>query len=275
MTTRPSAHFVPLVKWTGSKRSQAAEIVRRFPRDFVTYYEPFVGGASVAYQAAPPKAVCADILDPLIELWRVVQDRPHEVAERYCREWERLQRHGHEAFYDVRDRFNANPNPFDLLFLSRTCVNGLIRFNKKGEFNNSFHLTRPGIHPDRLRSIVLDWSARLAHVDFRCGDYRETTAGATKHDFVYLDPPYFNTRGRYFGRIQFDGFLDYLHRLRRRGIRYALSYDGNRAGVDYSVDLPRSLYERRLLIPSGNSPFRKVMGKKAEMVEESLYLSWK
>jgi len=274
MSRHGPTHFSPVIKWTGSKRSQAQEIVEQFPRQLGTYYEPFVGGGSILYQAAPRPAVCSDILNPLIEFWHILQATPHRLINYYAREWERLQREGHEVYYEIRDRYNESPNPYDLLFLSRTCVNGLIRFNSNGEFNNSFHHTRPGIHPKRFKPIALRWSERLSHVQFRCGDYRETSADATDKDFVYLDPPYFNTHGRYFGRIDYDSFLDYLDRLNNKGVPFALSYDGHRAGVDYTVQLPSHLYKRRYLFESGLSPFRKVMDGKNEAVKESLYLSW-
>ena len=274
MSKRSPTHFSPVIKWTGSKRSQAPQIVEQFPPEFETYYEPFVGGGAILYQSAPPSAVCGDILNPLIEFWRILQEDPAHLVDYYERQWQRLQREGHEVYYEIRDRYNENPNPYDLLFLSRTCVNGLIRFNAKGEFNNSFHHTRPGIHPKRFKPIAVEWSDRLSHVDFRCGDYRDTSEEATQRDFVYLDPPYFNTHGRYFGQIDYDDFLEYLEKLNSTGVRFALSYDGRRAEVDYTVEIPSHLYKRRYLLESGLSPFRKVMDRKAETVKESLYLNW-
>ena len=139
----------PVIKWSGSKRSQAQEIIKHFEQ-FDCYYEPFLGGGSVMYAVNSSSAICGDICEPLIGFWKMVQSSPREVISYYSEEWNRLQKDGYEVYYDIRSRFNADKSPLDLLFLSRTCVNGLIRFNSEGEFNNSFHHTRKGIDPKRF-----------------------------------------------------------------------------------------------------------------------------
>lgn len=266
--------FNPVIKWSGSKRSQAVQIKSFFPEEFDTYYEPFVGGGSMLYAVYPEKAICGDICEPLIQLWNEIKNNPGALSEAYRTRWTRLQTEGHTAYYDIRDEFNKNHSPEDLLFLSRTCVNGLIRFNTNGEFNNSLHHTRPGIHPDRLKKIVLDWAEHIQGSCFLAADYRETTETATNKDLIYLDPPYFHTKGRYYGTINFDEFLEYLETLNSKGIKYVLSFDGTRGEDSFTVDLPKELYKRHEMIPSGNSSFKKVMDKQNLQVFESLYLNW-
>ena len=266
--------FNPVIKWSGSKRSQAAKIVSYFPESYNTYYEPFIGGGSMLYAVSPEKAVCGDICEPLIELWNMIKDNPEELAEEYSKRWKRLQSEGYEVYYEIRDEFNKNHKAEDLLFLSRTCVNGLIRFNANGEFNNSLHHTRPGIAPERLEKIIKDWSQHIQNADFLAKDYVETTKTAQKGDLVYLDPPYFHTNGRYYGTIDFDVFLEYLEDLNRREIKYILSFDGKRGDDDFTVSLPSELYKRHKMIPSGNSSFKKLMDKEKLQVLESLYLNW-
>jgi len=263
----------PAIKWSGSKRSQSAAILNNMPR-FNRYYEPFVGGGSVAYAVSPDDGVCGDICEPLIDLWRAIQKDYEELYEQYRARWERLQNESYLVFYEIRDNFNETHDSADLLFLSRTCVNGLIRFNKNGEFNNSLHHTRKGIDPSRLKSILAIWSERVQGIDFRNGDYWETTQDVKANDFVYLDPPYFNTKGRYYGTIDYERFLEYLDWLNQRGVKYALSFDGKRGNTDYSVEIPKELYRRHLMLSSGNSSFKKVMDKKSETVFESLYLNY-
>ena len=263
----------PAIKWSGSKRSQATMIKKYIPH-FNRYYEPFVGGGSITYATSPDSGVCGDICEPLINLWRLIQSDYEELYEQYKARWERLQNESYLVFYEIRDNYNENQDSHDLLFLSRTCVNGLIRFNKNGEFNNSLHHTRKGIAPNRMRTILADWSERVQGIEFRSGDYWETTQDVQDGDFVYLDPPYFNTKGRYFGTIDFDRFLEYLDWLNKKGVKYALSFDGKRGDTDYTVELPEDLYKRHLMLPSGNSSFKKVMDKKSEAVYESLYLNY-
>lgn len=266
--------FQPVIKWSGSKRSQSSKIKEFLPAEFGTYYEPFIGGGSMLYAISPEKAACGDICEPLINLWNEIKERPEELSEAYQARWTRLQTEGYETYYEIRDDFNRDHSPLDLMFLSRTCVNGLIRFNANGEFNNSFHHTRPGIAPDKLDKIIKDWSKHIQGAEFISGDYRVTTETAKAGDFIYLDPPYFHTKGRYYGTIDFEEFVAYLDSLNSKGIKYALSFDGIRGDDDYTVDLPKELYKRHEFIPSGNSSFKKVMDKQSLQVLESLYLNW-
>lgn len=266
--------FQPVIKWSGSKRSQASKLLSYFPKEIKCYYEPFVGGGAMLYAASPADAVCGDICEPLISLWNRVKMSPDTLAEEYRVRWERLQCEGYLVYYEIRDSFNTSHAPEDLLFLSRTCVNGLIRFNANGEFNNSLHHTRKGIEPDRLRKIILDWSQKIQNTEFYAQDYIKTTECASAGDFVYLDPPYFHTKGRYYGTIDFEQFLSFLEDLNSRGIKYALSYDGKRGNDDYTVALPKELYKRHEFIASGNSSFKKVIDKENMQVFESLYLNW-
>ena len=264
----------PVIKWSGSKRSQSAKIKSFFPASFKTYFEPFIGGGSMLYAVHPDRSICGDICKPLIDLWEEIRDNPDQLADSYSERWKRLQEEGYTAYYSIRDDFNANKSPYDLMFLSRTCVNGLIRFNDKGEFNNSLHYSRPGIKPDSLRAIIQDWSKHIQGTEFCAEDYITTTSSAKSGDIVYLDPPYFHTRGRYFGTIDYDRFLEYLDDLNSRGVKYLLSFDGKRGEADYTVDLPRELYKRHEFLPSGNSTFKKVIDKETEKVLESLYLNF-
>ena len=266
----------PVIKWTGSKRSQAPEILKNIPDKYNVYYEPFVGGGSILYALFPEKAICGDICEPLIALWNAIKDNPVMLAKAYRQRWTRLQEEGYTAYYAIRDDFNRTGSPEDLMFLSRTCVNGLIRFNANGEFNNSLHHTRPGIHPDSLDKIIMDWSNHIKGAMFYAEDYQKTTALAKEGDFVYLDPPYFHTIGRYYGTssIDFEEFLDFLDGLNQRGIKFMLSFDGKRGDTDYTVELPEELYKRHIFVASGNSSFKKVMDKESQQVYESLYMNY-
>lgn len=269
-----STNFQPVIKWTGSKRTISKKIVSTFPEEYDRYYEPFIGSGSILYQLGPSEAICGDICEPLIGIWELIRDDPTELISYYQREWKRLQDEGPDVYYEIRDKFNETREPQHLFFLSRTCVNGLIRFNSNGEFNNSFHLSRPGINPKRLGPIITEWSREIQKVEFLSTDYEETTASASGRDFVYLDPPYFNTTSRYYGSIDYDRFVDYLKDLNDRGINYVLSYDGQSGDTDYTVDLPDWAFEEHLMLTSGNSSFKKVMGQEVAEVKESLYLNY-
>ena len=126
-----SQKLLPVIKWSGSKRSQASKIVELFP-DFKKYYEPFLGGGSVLIQSKAKTAISGDVCEPLIDFWNLIKTNPSKLVKEYELRWNKLQDEGYMTYYHIRDNFNQKQNPYDLLFLSRTCVNGLIRFNGKG-----------------------------------------------------------------------------------------------------------------------------------------------
>ena len=262
----------PVIKWSGSKSSQA-NIIADLAPTFNKYFEPFIGGGSVLYAVSPQHAICGDICKPLIDLWNLIKTNPLLLSKYYKERWEELQI-DYKTFYQARSRFNYDGNPCDFLFLTRTCVNGLIRFNTNGEFNNSLHYTRKGIDPENLQKIILDWHNRIQNVEFICADYRESTSTAQEGDFIYLDPPYFNTKGRYYGKIDYNDFFAYLRELNNKKIKYALSFDGLRGSNSYCVDIPEDLFARKEIIKSGKSTFRKVIDNISEDVFETLYLNW-
>ena len=249
----------PVIKWSGSKSAVAARLSALFvcaPR----YFEPFVGGGALLAFRPAKTAFASDVLPELIALWEAIRDRPQEVADGYRSRWEERQRSGHKVYYAIRDRFNDARDPIDFLFLSRTCVNGLIRFNRDGQFNNSLHHTRPGIAPDRLEDIIRNWSHVLGGVKFTVQDYRAALNEIRRGDFVFLDPPYEATRGRYRPHaFNYEEFYGELARLNSLGANWMLTYDGQAGARRYDGGLPTDLYSVRLAIPTGNSPFTRLM----------------
>ena len=265
--------ILPVIKWSGSKRLQSSEIVKHFP-DFEKYYEPFIGGGSVLIRTNAKKAICGDICKPLIDFWIEIRDNPKKVTKEYEKRWHKLQDEGYMTYYDIRDKFNKKQNPHDLLFLSRTCVNGLIRFNSKGEFNNSLHHTRSGIVPEKLTELIFEWSQLIQEYKFVHSHYKKTTKNISSNDLVYLDPPYFNTKGRYFGKIDNEEFFAYLKELNEKNVKIVLSYDGTRGTKKYTETLPKKIFKRHLLLNSGHSAFKNVMDKQTDKVKESLWLNF-
>jgi DNA adenine methylase Dam len=262
-----------LIKWTGSKRSQAAAIRDVMPT-YQKYFEPFVGSGAVLYTAACPGSVAADLYEPLVKLWLAVQLHPEGVIQNYRDQWHRLQQDIPNYFYVVRQRFNATHDPLDLCFLMRTCVNGIVRFNDKGDFNNSFHLSRKGMVPDTFADIVRRWTRRLEGVTFLCQDYETTVSQAQPTDFVYFDPPYAGNKQRYTADLDIERFYTVIESLNARGVRWAWSFDGQRGDEDLSHPVPPELYKRRLMLTSGNSAVAKVLNGPVERVHESLYLNY-
>jgi DNA adenine methylase len=266
--------FEPVIKWSGSKRSVASRLRRLFPHS-PRYFEPFVGGGAMLPFRPCRAGVAGDVIEELILLWKCIRDEAEKTAQAYEQRWRRLRDEGHTAYYAIRDDFNRTRNPHDFLFLTRTCVNGLIRFNGGGGFNNSLHHTRPGIAPRRLRETIFRWSASVQDVDFVTADYRETLSTVKGEDLVFLDPPYAASRGRY-SKEKFDipAFYDELERLNRLGAKWVVTFDGYAGDRTYSESLPNDLFRARLALPTGNSPFTKLMGTGVDAVVESVYLNF-
>lgn len=264
----------PVIKWSGSKRS-IAQALAQFAPKAERSFEPFLGGGALLPFYTSECVFAGDVIQELIELWRAIQRDPEEVSTGYEHRWMRLKVEGHTAYYDIRDHFNKTRNPIDLLFLSRTCVNGLIRFNKDGDFNNSLHHTRPGIHPARLRKVLLLWNMWIKNVHFQTSDYRETLQSVKSGDFVFLDPPYVGTRGRYVPQqFNFVEFYSELERLNSIGAWWILTLDGQAGNRTYDSQIPSELYKTCLQIETGNSPFTRLMGASLDAVRESVYLNF-
>lgn len=273
--------FQPVIKWSGSKRSQSNDIIKYFPKDIDTYYEPFCGGASVLRALLESdikvkKYVASDINNDLIKLFIAIKNIPNDVYQHYEELWHSMndgiddKGYKKKFFEDVRERYNKYHNPLDFMFIMRTTTNGMPRYNQKGEFNNSFHITRNGINPDTLRKVIFDWSNILneKNVEFRCCSFNEICPN--DNDFLYLDPPYANTTGMYYGNFDNAHLFEWIRGLK---CRWAMSYDGISGNENNTFAVPKDLYNEHIYLKSGNSSFKRTIGKdRNAMVYESLYI---
>lgn len=272
--------FEPAIKWSGSKRSQAKQILSYFPDIINTYYEPFCGGYSVLRCLLDSgikvdRYICSDINQDLINLWIMIKSSPIYLAETYEKLWKQLNvdediSRKREYFNMIRSRYNSERKPEDFLFIMRTTTNGMPRYNKIGEFNNSFHITRNGIQPNKLYKILQEWSDKLNQyqVEFYNRDYNQIYSKIS--DVLYLDPPYFNTKGMYYGIINYDVFFDWL---RKQKGKYLLSFNGINGEIDNTVSIPSDVYSEHKYLLSGNSSFKRIIRKsKNSIVYESLYI---
>jgi DNA adenine methylase len=268
------------IPYQGSKRRLAAEILARAPRSIDRLFEPFAGSAAVTLAAAARGAarrfVIADKLEPLAELWRRILARPEAVAREYARLW-RAQIADPRGHYDrVRDRFNRDGDPTALLYLLARCVKNAVRFNARGQFNQSADHRRRGVRPERLAGEIGAASRLLAgRCDVVAGDYAAVTAAARPADFVYLDPPYQGVStgrdARYVEQLDRERFVAELARLRATGVPLAVSFDGACGDRAYGSPLPADLGLERISLPCGRSSQATLSGRDAQTVE-SLYL---
>lgn len=169
-------------------------ILPRLPGKIRTYYEPFVGGGAVFFALAAERrfrrAVISDKNAELINLYCVVRDRLPELLS--ALEPHQAQATDETWFYHVRSWNPESLEPVQraarILFLNRTCFNGLYRVNRKGEFNVPFGRYKNPKVLDRPRLEAA--SAALANVEVRCADFAEVAMQAGRGDAIYFDPPY-------------------------------------------------------------------------------------
>ena len=273
--------YEPAIKWSGSKRSQAEKLLTFFPKYINIYYEPFCGGCSVLNRLlnssiTVEKYICSDINADLINLWNYIKRDYTDVVNHYSDLWYELNKDNNldrkrEFFNTIRKRYNEYRNPLDFMFIMRTTTNGMPRYNSNGEFNNSFHITRNGIQPQKLDKILYAWNKILNehNVEFIYCSYKDIIPIDDKC-FMYLDPPYANTKGMYYGNIDYNEFWNYLKNL---NCNYMFSFDGKSGKIDNTFEVPVDVYNRHFYIKSGNSSFKRTVGKdKNAMVYESLYI---
>ncbi len=197
----------PFIKWVGGKSQLIPDLMRRLPKDFsqweeAVYVEPFVGGGAMMYwmlQTFPNiRAVYInDINEKLMTTYRTVKEVPERLLsalETMQTEYLRLGEDGRRDYYlHKRECFNAKSlSDIDtaslLIFLNRTCFNGLYRVNSRGEFNVPHGRYKNPTICDR-QTIMAD-SALLQRVEIECGDFADTLRHATSRSLYYLDPPY-------------------------------------------------------------------------------------
>jgi|LauGreDrversion4_2_1035121.scaffolds.fasta_scaffold138175_2 DNA adenine methylase len=282
-----------LIKWSGSKRTQAALLHSLIP-PHDRYFEPFLGGGALLYLDISPEAFASDIYKPLIDIWLLAKHEPELLVSDYTQRWLTLQEeliylrskdgksylHANKgkvpsSYYDARKEFNKHGSPYALNFILRTCVNGIVRFNAHGEFNNSFHLSRDGMAPARFESVVSQWNRRLKSVRIDCSDYRNTLDYARPGDFVYLDPPYLGCVNRYCQPVEATQYFNYIESLNSKGVLWMSSFDGYSDDKDYkSFAFPESLYRSHRYIRNGRSFTSGVLNAKEGSVHESIYANF-
>lgn len=186
---------IPILKWVGGKRQLLDSIKPLVPK-CSTYYEPFIGGGAVLFCLQPNKAVINDCNEELINVYQMIKNFPDDLievliqhrdnsCEQYYYEIRALDR-DKEAYAQLSDVERAAR----IIYLNKTCYNGLFRVNSLGEFNSPWgRYANPNITNETTIRALHNYFNK-AKITIKCGDYRETLKGVRKGAFVYLDPPY-------------------------------------------------------------------------------------
>ncbi|KAB2951077.1 DNA adenine methylase [Heliorestis acidaminivorans] len=183
----------PFLKWAGGKRQLLPEIRKYIPKKIKTYYEPFIGAGAVLFDIQPKNAIINDINVELVNIYNIIRDNADELIED-------LKKHENtpEYFYAIRDldrqKEYKSLSPVErasrVIYLNKTCFNGLFRVNSQGQFNVPFGKYK---NPQIVNEIII----RAVHnylstnnVTVYNKDFEEVLETAKKGDFIYLDPPY-------------------------------------------------------------------------------------
>ncbi|MEP6488117.1 DNA adenine methylase [Microcoleus vaginatus GB2-A3] len=188
----------PFLKWAGGKRQLLPEIVKYVPKRISkhTYYEPFIGGGALLFHLQPPKAVINDSNKELINCYKVIKDSLDELMEELSKD---KYSNSETSYYEMRDLDRSTKKYASLskvekaariIYLNKTCYNGLFRVNSQGQFNVPFGRYK---NPNFLDDAVLKAVNKYLNsndITLLNQDFAEAVKDANRGDFVYLDPPY-------------------------------------------------------------------------------------
>jgi DNA adenine methylase len=223
----------PFIKWVGGKTQLLPELTARIPSNIETYFEPFLGGGALFFHLSPTNSILLDINPELTNSYNTIASQVHELIED-------LKQHIYtkEYYYQIRnidrtkeyESWSAVQKASRLIYLNRTCFNGLYRVNKNGQFNTPMgRYKNPKIVDEyNLKAC----SQTLQKAQILTGSFLEIEDKITKNDFVYFDPPYapLNATSSFTTYTQ-EGFdaamqsnlLKLCDRLNARGIRFMVS----------------------------------------------------
>lgn len=269
------------LKWIGNKQRFAKGIASIFPTEYNCYIEPFVGSGAVLGAMAPKKGIAGDVLEPLIDLWKVLQNDPQSLYEHYKKCWLSYQKNPKETYTKLLASFNKNPNPLDFAFISRSCYGGVIRFTKQGKMSTPIGPHMP-ISPESFKERMIFWRERVANTEFVFASFEETMAKAKKGDIVYCDPPYFDSQAILYGAQAFKltNLWKAIEKCKSKGAYVALSIDGHKKSGTKNIELniPSGLFERQLLVEGGSSMLKRFQKKDETMIGEDVHdrllLTW-
>jgi DNA adenine methylase len=272
-----------LLKWIGSKQRMAHEIIAYFPVEFGSYFEPFLGSGGVLGTLIPKIGFASDTFAPLMEIWQTLKKSPDTVKGWYRERWEQIPQSDKVKVYEqIKASYNANPNGPDLLFLTRSCYGGVIRFRKA----DGYMSTPCGIHnpisPASFSRRVDEWYKRISGTTFLHLDYEEAMSLAKPGDLIYCDPPYSYSQGILYGAQSFslEHLLSVIEKCKTRGVKIALSIDGTKRSGNLICDLPlpQGLFETEVMIDIGHSMLKRFQmnGKslEGEKVSDRLLLTY-
>lgn len=188
---RPVEAPAPFLKWAGGKARLVDQFSPYFPEEFGRYYEPFIGGGALYFRMQPEDAVISDVNERLISAYTAVRDELPALMERLE---VHVKKHSRDYYYRCRERINHARSMTNveraalMIYLNKTCFNGLYRENRRGEFNVPIgsYVNPTVFREDNLVAV----SQQLQDTEIRVNSFEHVLETAEEGDFVYFDPPY-------------------------------------------------------------------------------------
>lgn len=197
------ARAKPFLRWAGSKQKMLTQILPHIPREFGRYYEPFLGSGALFFALQPKRATLSDVNREIISTWKSVRD-DFDYLENYLNDLVPNK----DMFYKIRsNRAQKFPEKAaELLYLNKSCWNGLYRVNSRGEFNVPFGAPKSDFIFDRENLELCSRCLNRSDVSIRAIDFAGAVSRAREGDFVFFDPPYVTRHNN-------NGFRDYNETL--------------------------------------------------------------
>ncbi len=220
----------PFLKWAGGKSQLISQYETHFPPQFLHYYEPFLGGGAVFFHLRPQRAMLMDINPALVNVYRCIRDHVEAVIEHLSLHRDR---HCQEYYYQIRASQPATPveQAARLIYLNKTCFNGLYRENSKGLFNVPIGRYKNPLICDSELLVAVAQALQFTQIEL-CPFEAVLDWASDASDFVYFDPPYhpisatskFTAYNRYcFTEADQRRLCDVFITLARRGVKVMLS----------------------------------------------------
>ena len=184
------------VKWAGGKRQLIPILHQNLPESFGTYYEPFLGGGALLFHILTDKngqkCSISDLNSDLVLAYTTIRDRIDALISSLKSHEKNYQKDSKSYYYSIRESNPRNEveKTSRLIFLNRTCFNGLYRVNSKGKFNVPLgKYSNPNIiNEENLRAVSS--ILQTNRISIKCRDFESVLRDAKKGDLVYFDPPY-------------------------------------------------------------------------------------
>ena len=212
--TKNNNFIKPFLKWAGGKRQLLTDIIKCLPKDIhnYTYHEPFIGAGALFFKLQPQKAIINDCNEQLILTYNVIKENVNDLVtllKNYHKN------NNEEYYYKIRNmdrdlaQFNALTNiekAARLIFINKTCFNGLYRVNSRGFFNVPYgKYKNPVICEEVVLRQISDY-LNSGEINIENSDFEQAVSTADKKSFIYFDPPYHSPDKTNFTGYQANGF---------------------------------------------------------------------